>query len=246
MTDRSSRPSSDQSSVIPRGLFITGTDTGVGKTLVACVLLRAYALAGYTVVGMKPVAAGAARERGFLVNEDVTALQAAANVSAPRELVNPYCFEPPIAPHIAAAQAGVSIDLELISSAYSKLATLANRVVVEGVGGFRVPLGPGNDTADLARTLAVPVVLVVGMRLGCLNHALLTVEAIRASGLRLAGWVANHIDPEMMHADENVATLRERIDAPMLARIPYTTHAVTTELAHLVDSAVIRESDAGR
>ena len=150
-------------------------------------------------------ALGATPEGGRLVNDDVMALAAAGTVTAAADLVNPYCFAPAIAPHIAAAEAGIAIDVERIRRAYLALAAAADRVIVEGAGGFRVPLGPGLDTADLAAALGLPVVVVVGMRLGCLNHALLTVEAVHASGLALAGWVANHIDPAMPRAAENVS-----------------------------------------
>jgi dethiobiotin synthetase len=221
------------------GLFVTGTDTGVGKTLFTCALLHAYASKGLRAVGMKPVAAGAVRENGVLVNEDVAAMRAASNVAAPLELVNPYCLEPPIAPHIAAAQASVTIDAERIAASYERLAGLADRVVVEGAGGFLVPLGADVDTADLARRLALPVVIVVGMRLGCLNHALLTAAAVRVAGLRLAGWVASHVDPDMLYADENVEALKARLDAPLIARIPYTHAPDAASLAHYVDSTGI-------
>jgi dethiobiotin synthetase len=203
------------------GFFVTGTDTGVGKTLVSCALLRALARRGLRVAGMKPVAAGAERVLGKLVNDDVIALRAAGNVSAPEDLLNPYCLAPPIAPHIAAVEAGVQIDLERLERAYVGLAALADCVVVEGAGGFRVPLGREFDTRDLAVRLGVPVILVVGMRLGCLNHALLTADSIAVAGLELAGWIANHIDAHMARADENVATLTERLAAPLLARIAH-------------------------
>jgi dethiobiotin synthetase len=222
------------------GVFVTGTDTGVGKTLFTCALLRAYAAAGFRACGMKPVAAGAQREHGVLVNEDVAAMKDASNIAAPAELVNPYCFEPPIAPHIAAECAGVTIEIERIASAYGELANRAERVVVEGAGGFRVPLSSRFDTAALAHRLALPVVIVVGMRLGCLNHALLTADAVRAAGLRLAGWVANHIDPEMNYASENVNALEDRLDARVLARIPYTLHADPAQIARCVDDAFVR------
>jgi len=203
------------------GYFVTGTDTGVGKTLVACALLHALARRGARVIGMKPVAAGARREGATLVNDDVVALTQASNTVAPAGLVNPYCFEPPIAPHIAAAQAGVTIDITHIVQAHAALARDADCVVVEGAGGFRVPLSPHANTSELAAALALPVVLVVGMRLGCLNHALLTADAVRAAGLDLAGWVANHVDPDMACADENVSTLAAALGAPLLARIAY-------------------------
>jgi len=168
------------------------------------------------------VASGAERGTGGLVNDDVERLIAAGNVAASRADVNPYCFEPPIAPHIAASRAGVAISLERIEESLGRLAARAEAVVVEGVGGFRVPLGPDADTAGLAARLALPVVLVVGMRLGCINHALLTAQAIADAGLRLAGWVANHVDPEMAAADDNVSALETRIAAPLVARIPFS------------------------
>jgi len=213
------------------GFFVTGTDTGVGKTLVACALLHAFAERNLRVVGMKPVAAGAELQDGRLVNDDVKALNQAGNVAAPHELVNPYCFRPPIAPHIAAAEAGIVIELERVMHAYRRLAATADCVVVEGAGGFLVPLSPHRDTSDLAVELGLPLILVVGMRLGCLNHALLTEAAIRSAGLRLAGWVANHIDAQMTRSDENVAVLRTRLHAPLLARIPYGESTDATRVA---------------
>ncbi len=214
-----------------KGYFVTGTDTGVGKTVMACALLYAFAARGLRAAGMKPVAAGAEWRDGVLANADVEQLLGAGNVAAPRELVNPYCFAPPIAPHIAAARAGATIALDRIVSCYGGLAALADVVVVEGAGGFRVPLAPGVDTADLAGRLGLPVVLVVGIRLGCINHALLTAEAITARGLMLAGWVANHVDPHMEAADENVRALEERLTAPLLSRIAYTAHIESRAVA---------------
>ncbi len=205
----------------PHGYFVTGTDTGVGKTLICRALLHGFAARGKTVIGMKPVAAGAAHGPAGLINDDVAKLRAASNVDAPSELVNPYCFEPPIAPHLAAEQAGTVINLATIVSAYRRLAADAEVVIVEGVGGFRVPLNSSEDSGELARRLGLPVILVVGLRLGCLNHALLTAHAIRASGLTLAGWIANRIDPAMAAAGRNVAALVQRLDAPLLADIEY-------------------------
>jgi dethiobiotin synthetase len=219
---------------------VTGTDTGVGKTLVACALLHAFAARGLRAIGMKPVAAGASLDSGALLNEDVAALVAASSVAAPRELQNPYCFAPPIAPHIAAAHAGVEIDIARVHAAYASLAARADVVVVEGAGGFRVPLGDAVDTADLARLLGLPVVLVVGVRLGCLNHALLTADAIGAAGLPIAGWVANHIDPDMPHATENVQTLQARLRAPLLARIGYAAGVSPSIVASGFDLDALR------
>lgn len=219
-----------------RGYFVTGTDTGVGKTLIACSLLRAFVARGFKAVGMKPVASGAVPGGNGLVHDDVERLIAAGNVAAPREHVNPYCFAPPIAPHIAAEQADVKIALDRVERSFRALATRAQVVVVEGAGGFRVPLGPGVDTAQLAARLALPVVLVVGVRLGCLNHALLTTEAIAGRGLTLAGWVANHVDPQMAAADENVRALETLITAPLLARIAYSVAPDSAALAAALDT----------
>jgi dethiobiotin synthetase len=202
-----------------QGFFITGTDTGVGKSLVAAALLHLYAAKGKRAVGMKPIAAGAIMEGGRLLNEDVEQLMAAGNVDALLELINPYVFAPPVAPHIAAQQVGVEISLAAIIQAFETLSDQAEVVVVEGAGGFCVPVNDKEDIADLARALDLPVILVVGMRLGCLNHALLTVEAIRARGLSLAGWVANCIDPQMPCFEENLDTLRQRVAAPCLGVI---------------------------
>ncbi len=203
-----------------QGLFVTGTDTGVGKTLFSAALLHALASLGLRAVGMKPVAAGADLRDGAWVNEDVALLAAASGGRAPPELANPYLFREPIAPHLAAGHKGVTIEIPRIAAALEALRAMADVVVVEGVGGFRVPLGPGRDTADLAVRLGLPVILVVGMRLGCLNHALLTAEAVAARGLRLAGWVANRIDPDMAAYDENLAALAAWLGSPPLAELP--------------------------
>jgi dethiobiotin synthetase len=201
----------------PPSWFITGTDTEVGKTFATCALLLLLRQRGYRAIGMKPVAAGVDADGR---NEDVERLIAASGVDAPRELVNPYLFQPPIAPHIAADEAGIAIDIGRIAAAFDRLRGMADAVLVEGVGGFRVPLGRHVDAADLAERLALPVILVVGMRLGCINHALLTCQSIAARGLTLAGWIANRIDPVMPRFDENLTALRERIEAPLLGVIP--------------------------
>lgn len=213
-------------------VFVTGTDTEVGKTRVAAALLHAYAAQGLRGIGMKPVAAGCDAEGR---NEDVIALRAASSIAVSREAMCPYLFKAAVAPHIAAADIGVSIDLDIIEAHYQALAAQADAVVVEGAGGFIIPLNAEQTSADLAQRLGLPVVLVVGMRLGCLNHALLTQEAIRARGLHLAGWVANRIDPAMSRAEENVQTLRERLHAPLLADIPYDPTQNAASIATLLD-----------
>jgi dethiobiotin synthetase len=197
--------------------FVTGTDTGVGKTYVACQLLRHYAAQGLKVVGMKPVAAGREFVHGAWVHDDVQKLIAASNVVAPLELINPYCFDEAIAPHIAAQKAGVEIKIEVIFNAYRKLSQLADVVIVEGAGGFLVPLNDKETLADLVAALSIPVIMVVGIKLGCINHALLTAEAVTARGFHFYGWVANQLDPNMSVANENIATLIQRLQAaPML------------------------------
>lgn len=208
--------------------FLTGTDTGVGKTKVTAALLHLARLQGKTALGMKPVAAGVEASGE---NEDVAALQAAGSWLLPPRLMNPYLLCAPVSPHIAAAEEGVCIDPTRIRSAFSELCQQADVVIVEGAGGFRVPLAPGLDSADLAQQLALPVILVVGMRLGCLNHALLTVEAIERRGLVLAGWVANQVDPEMLRPAENVDTLLQQISAPLLGQIPFLPQAGVASLS---------------
>lgn len=201
--------------------FITGTDTGVGKTFVTCALLYTLKAQGIAAIGMKPIAAGGEMTPDGLNNEDVEALHLASVVKLQREDLNCYLLSEPIAPHIAAANEDIDIDLDVIRQRFDQLAELADVVLVEGVGGFIVPLGDNINTADLAQDLDLPVILVVGMRLGCLNHALLTQEAILARGLTLAGWVANQIDPHMAELDANIEALEERIRAPLLGVIEW-------------------------
>jgi len=204
-----------------RGWFITGTDTGVGKTLVATGLLNSFARLDDRAIGMKPVASGCQATPAGLRHDDAVALLNASSVQAEYPEVNPYAFAPAVAPHLAAQAAGVEISLEKIRACFTRLCALADIVVVEGIGGWRVPLGRDITTVDLALSLNLPVILVVGMRLGCLNHALLTAESIRHSGLKPAGWVANQIDPAMERLQENIAALQERIPAPLLGVIPF-------------------------
>lgn len=205
------------------GVLVTGTDTGVGKTLVSAGLLHSLCRLQLRAIGMKPVAAGATPAGQGWRNDDVDDLVAASNVAAPIDEINPYCFAPAIAPHLAAADESVRIDPDTIVARYASLSARADVVVVEGAGGFLVPLNERETFGDLAVQLALPVVLVVGMRLGCLNHALLSAEAIRSRGLRLAGWVANRILPEMPGYVGNRDTLATRLAAPLIAEIPYAT-----------------------
>jgi dethiobiotin synthetase len=211
-----------------RAFFVTGTDTGVGKTLVTTLLMDALKSRGKQVLGMKPVAAGCEETPDGWRNDDVEALRAAASFPVDREVMNPYRFLPPVSPHLAAAQAGVAIDLALVGERLERMRRRADIVLVEGAGGWYAPLGPGTTMADLARSLALPAILVVGMRLGCLNHALLSAEAIAASGLTFTGWIANEVDPGMACRQENLATLRERITAPLLGVVPHLAGAEAT------------------
>jgi dethiobiotin synthetase len=198
--------------------FVIGTDTNVGKTYVASALVQHFVQSGLKTVGMKPVASGCElNQQGELINEDSLALINVSNVKAPLDLINPYRFKPAIAPHLAAEQVGVAVKLDSIIQAYQQLTTLAEMVVVEGAGGFFVPLNQTETLADLAMQLNIPIILVVGMRLGCINHALLTVEAIQARGLSLAGWVANQIDPGFDMFKENLSSLQQRIAAPCVS-----------------------------
>jgi dethiobiotin synthetase len=203
------------------GYFITGTDTDVGKTMVTLGLMQYLQQQGKTVAAMKPVASGCEQTSGSLRNDDAVQLLQQSSIRLAYDLVNPYAFEPAIAPHIAAAQCGVRIELEKIQQAYTALTDQADCVLVEGVGGWQVPLNGSATMADLAVQLGLDVILVVGMRLGCLNHALLTVTAIQSSGLKLAGWVANCLPSIQVEAtDENINTLKSMISEPLLGIVP--------------------------
>ncbi len=216
------------------GFFIAGTDTGVGKTFVSCALLTAWNHLGTRAMGFKPVAAGCEMLPEGWINEDIARLQAASWETLPVDKINTYLFREAIAPHIAAERKGVAMRIPAMVEAYQALAQDYDLVLVEGAGGFRVPLDDVHDMADLAMALKLPVILVVGMRLGCLNHALLTVESMAARGLTLAGWVANRIDPDMAVYDENLATLVRRIPAPLLLEIPWLDHGDHARAARLI------------
>lgn len=227
---------------VTRGLFIAGTDTEVGKTRTAVAIIAAAVGHGLRVAPMKPVASGAARTEAGLRNEDALKLLEAANLQPPYDRVNPCVFEPPIAPHIAAAQAGAPIDIERLRMSYQAVAAEADLVVVEGVGGWLVPLGPDTSMADLPRALHLPVVLTVGMRLGCLNHALLTAAAIRDAGLHLAGWIANLIEPELPYLQENLLCLDARLNAPCLGVLPFCPSPSTAALGAAIDFPVLLQN----
>lgn len=222
-----------------RGIFITGTDTGVGKSLIACALIHAFKMRNLKVAGMKPVASGSVMTAKGLRNEDALALQSVMNVHAPYRIINPYCFAPAIAPHLAARDAGVSIDLEHAKNCYAQLAAVSDLVIVEGAGGWRVPLQNGY-LSDLPEALQLDVVLVVGMRLGCLNHALLTAEAVESGGpCRLAGWVANVITPEFSPLEGNLETLQRCLRAPFMGLIPHLETPDVQSVADVLDISVL-------
>lgn len=209
-------------SSVRKSYFVAGTDTAVGKTLATCAMLRAAAAAGYTTVGMKPLAAGAVQTADGLRNDDALHLQAVSTLQLTYDEVNPVCLAEPASPHIAAALAQRKLRVERLAGFCQGVLSLrANFTLIEGAGGWRVPLNEREFMSDLAKQLQLPVILVVGMRLGCLNHALLTAEAIVRDGLRMAGWIANRIDPQMDHYERNRDTLRGWFDAPLLAEIPH-------------------------
>jgi dethiobiotin synthetase len=219
--------------------FVTGTDTEIGKTLVSSAILHKLVSRGVRACGMKPVAAGAAMRDGELHNDDADQLVAAGNVHLPANITTPYMLRAAAAPHIAAALDGVTIGPVPIIAAYAEISAASDAVVVEGVGGFRVPFSDDFDSADLAAQLNLPVVLVVGLRLGCISHSLLTIEAIIARNLVLAGWVVNEVDPDMEFADENVEALAQRIPAPLLGRIPYLENPTAASAAEFIELAAL-------
>lgn len=226
-----------------RGVFVTGTDTDAGKTWIAAGLLAGIGARGLRTGAIKPVASGAAATPAGLRSDDALRLQAAASVSLGYEEINPYVFAPPIAPHLAARQAGVAISIGALVQGYRAVAARCDWVVVEGVGGWMVPFDDEHGVADLAAALDLPVVMAVGLRLGCLNHALLTAAAIRQRGLALAGWAASHVGATMGHADENIATLRARLGAPLLGVVPHLPAFDPAAIARCLDVTPLLEGD---
>jgi dethiobiotin synthetase len=215
--------------------FVTGTDTEIGKTLIASALTHALGQTGLRCAAMKPIAAGAEERDGQLHNDDVAQLAAADTAQLPRDWTTPYLFREPAAPHVAAAMEGARIERERLMECWRRVAAAADAVVVEGVGGFRVPLSDDFDTADFARELGLPVVLTVGLRLGCISHALLTAEAILARGLPLAGWVANVLDAGMPHLQANIDALQARLPAPLLGVVPRLAQPTAQQAASHLD-----------
>ena len=222
----------------PQGIFIAGTDTGIGKTFVSCALLHALRDEGLQATGMKPVASGCERTRQGLRNEDALALIAASDPKPDYTFCNPYAFEPAIAPHLAATDANVRIDFARIESAYAHLAARADVVVVEGVGGWAVPLSDSLETPDIPRHLHLPVILVVGLRLGCINHARVSARAILDDGCELLGWIGNAIDPAMERRDDNLETLCRLLPAPCLGLLEHGADPAASARAGALREAV--------
>lgn len=225
------------------GYFITGTDTDCGKTLVTLGLMQRFQSEGFAVIGMKPVASGSELTSAGLRNGDAVQILKQSTIKPAYELVNPYAFEPAIAPHLAAKNSGREIEIPVIEASHRKLCLTADRVLVEGVGGWHVPLSDRYLLADLAVALALPVIMVVGLRLGCINHSLLTQDAIKASGCRLVGWVANTVDPTIQEFDGNLQTLQQRLSVPLLGVVPYLERVNPHEVAkHLQLPVLDRDS----
>lgn len=225
------------------GFFITGTDTEIGKTFVSSLLIKILVDEGLKVSGMKPVASDAKNIDGVLQNEDALTLMQAANVDADYSLVNPYVFAEAVSPHIAAEDAGVEIDLNKIKNNLDVLEKKSDVVVVEGVGGWYAPLSYDTTVADLARVLNTPVIIVVGLRLGCLNHALLTVQAIRHSGVPIAGWMANHVEEHFSSAEKNIETLKAFLsDVPFLGSVSYNKNSTHSSFEYHVNKHLLIDS----
>ena len=221
-----------------RSVFITGTDTGIGKTICSASLLVALRRSGLRAAGMKPVASGCRQTAHGLRNDDAELLLAFGELGMDYALVNPYAFVAPIAPSIAAADAGIVIDLDILRAAFAKLSRHSDVVVVEGVGGWAAPLSATLMQADLVREWRLPVILVVGLRLGCINHAVLSARAIVADGCELLGWIANTIDPQMLRIEENLATLKKLLPAPCLGLLPMQNPVDPMVLASELDATV--------
>ncbi len=215
-------------------IFVTGTDTEVGKTFISVGLIELFKQKGLNVAGMKPIASGCEQTAEGLRNEDALALQQAANIEIGYDVINPYAFEPAIAPHIAAKQTNTDIEISVLKNNYEQIQSQADVVVVEGAGGWLVPLNEKQTLADLAVELNLPVILVVGIRLGCINHALLSVARIQQTGLTLYGWIANDIESSAQ-TDEMIETLKQHIDAPCLGLVPQlNSDKQATSFLHLV------------
>jgi dethiobiotin synthetase len=227
----------------PRAVYVTGTDTGIGKTVASAALLHALRARGLRAVGMKPVASGCERIDGAWRNQDALALQAASDPRPAYDDINPYALPAATAPELAAREVGVEVALLPITTAYQRLAAQADVVMVEGVGGWAAPLSSALDQRDLVRALDLPLIMVVGLRLGCINHARLTAQAIAADGIPLVGWIGNDVDPDLPQADAYFDLLVPRVVAPCLGRLPYAPGATAEELSAKLDVAPLLSAE---
>ena len=222
-----------------KGVFITGTDTGVGKTCFTLALMEALKKRGYKTNGMKPVASGGSYINGQLMNEDARLILEHCDEPVNYEHINPFVFETPVSPNFAAIKAGEIVELDQIIASYNRLASVCDTVVVEGVGGWRVPLSDKIGTADLVRELELPVILVVGLRLGCINHAILTAEAIKADGINLCGWASNQLDKDYLHKADTVELLNEELACPNIANLDHMFALDAEEMGEKIDTSFI-------
>jgi len=218
-----------------RAIFVSGTDTGIGKTRATLALLEAFKSRGLTVAGMKPIASGCEERKSVLTNQDALAIQSCSSGQIEYADINPYAFAPPIAPHIAAARAGITVDPLAIQDSFHKLAKTYDRIVMEGVGGWRVPLSMDYSTVDLVNSLHLPVVLVVALRLGCINHALLSFECMQNDAVTVAGWIANRLDPDYGETAETIQFLEQHIQAPLLGILPFQPSCNAESLVAAID-----------
>lgn len=225
------------------GYFITGTDTDSGKTLVTATLMESFKKQGFTVNAMKPVAAGMTDKCSFIANEDALLINQHASTEYDYALVNPYVFQPAIAPHIAAEQAGININRDVIFNAFNELNADVDITLVEGAGGWLVPLNDKADIADIPGWLDVPVILVVGLRLGCINHARLTLSVIRSMGYPVSGWVGSQVEKAMDCLDENIQALKNHLDIPCLGTLPYSENPDPGVLSECLDVSQLQLSN---
>ena len=225
-----------------KGVFITGTDTGIGKTYVTLSLMEAFKEQGYKVAGMKPIASGAARKHEQLKNEDAESILQCCSESTAYELINPAVYELPVSPHIAARQTGHEINLSEIENSYKQLASKNEVVIVEGVGGWRVPISEEQNMVDLVRLLGLPVIMVVGLKLGCLNHAILTAETIKTDGLNMVGWISNRVEEDYIFPEESLKTLKNTLESPCLGDLPFDNGSVVKNQSQSLNMSLISNS----
>lgn len=223
------------------GVFITGTDTGIGKTWFTIALMEKLKKQGHQVSGMKPIATGAILNNDKLINEDANQIMQHCSEPTNYELINPVVFELPVSPHIAVSQKNEVVDLDQIMDCYKQLASNSEDVIVEGIGGWRVPISEGLSLVDLVRALDLPIILVVGFKLGCINHAILTAEAIRADGLSLIGWASNQLDKDYLFTEETIKTLKKALACPHIANLPYADDFVSDEALKHINLLAVSE-----